>query len=180
MVQYSSCADPTESAARRERTRQAEEEGQFDEAAERMVRASLQVMSTDSPRFVSPEPIDSLERLPVAFRLGPISAPDPPQKPKKRTTSKKKLGRPPGRPPGKAKTRKGLLPSPSALIAGKGKKRKLLIAQPSPRRRLYLDPPQARATPSQAGPSFPVHQGQSPNPPPSARMDFQNPPKLLP
>lgn len=41
MIQYASCPDPTESAARRERVRQAEEQGQFIETAEQMVRASL-------------------------------------------------------------------------------------------------------------------------------------------
>ncbi|KAF2594262.1 hypothetical protein F2Q70_00045682 [Brassica cretica] len=41
MVQYTQCADPTESAARKERLRKAEKEGQLEETAARMVQASL-------------------------------------------------------------------------------------------------------------------------------------------
>ncbi|KAF3524504.1 hypothetical protein F2Q69_00051902 [Brassica cretica] len=42
MVQYTQCADPSESAARKERFRRAEAEGQLEETAARMVQASLE------------------------------------------------------------------------------------------------------------------------------------------
>lgn len=41
MIQYANCPDPAESAARRERVRLAEEQGEFVHTAEQMVRASL-------------------------------------------------------------------------------------------------------------------------------------------
>ncbi|CAN6911473.1 unnamed protein product, partial [Brassica oleracea var. botrytis] len=41
MLQYTSTADPTENAARRERVRQAEKQGQLEETAVRIVRSSL-------------------------------------------------------------------------------------------------------------------------------------------
>ncbi|CAN7108125.1 unnamed protein product, partial [Brassica rapa subsp. narinosa] len=41
MIQYTQCNDPTESAARRERMRKAEEEGDIEEAAALMIQATL-------------------------------------------------------------------------------------------------------------------------------------------
>lgn len=41
MIQYTSYTDPSESAARKERLRQAEEAGQLEETAAHIVRASL-------------------------------------------------------------------------------------------------------------------------------------------
>lgn len=46
MIQYTSCADPTESTASKERFRQAEEQGQVEETAVIMVRASLATQPT--------------------------------------------------------------------------------------------------------------------------------------
>lgn len=141
MVQYASCADPGESAARKERTRLAEEEGQFEETAEQMVRASLNLSAADSRKQLSPEISSSHERIPAALRLGPLSAPPPlPPKSKKRTTAKRKPGRPPGRPPGVSQARKATVPSPATRTVGRSKKRKFLTSQPSPRRRLNMDP----------------------------------------
>lgn len=42
MIQYTTCADPSESAARKERLRQADEAGEFEETAAQMVRVSLE------------------------------------------------------------------------------------------------------------------------------------------
>lgn len=42
MRQYTACADPTESAARKERLRQAEEQVEVEEAAIQMVQANLE------------------------------------------------------------------------------------------------------------------------------------------
>ena len=68
MIQYTSCPDPTESAARRERMRQAEEQGDFEETAARMVRASLdnQILvpqSPNNPQISTHERISALQRL---------------------------------------------------------------------------------------------------------------------
>ncbi|EFH55652.1 predicted protein [Arabidopsis lyrata subsp. lyrata] len=144
MIQYANCADPLESAARKERVRRAEEEGQFEETAEQMVRASLNTSSTDSPILSSSVLELSPVRIHVALRVGPLNAPPIPPKPKKRTIAKKKVGRPPGRPlgrpPGPSLTKKASIPSPRLVAAGRTKKRKLLKVLPSPRRRLIMDP----------------------------------------
>ncbi|XP_020880718.1 serine/arginine repetitive matrix protein 1-like [Arabidopsis lyrata subsp. lyrata] len=106
MVQYASCADPGESAARKERIRLAEAEGQFEETAEQMVRASLNLPSAENRKQTSPDLSSSHERIPAALRLGPLNAPPPlPPKPKKRSTAKRKPGRPPGRPTGASQGR---------------------------------------------------------------------------
>ncbi|KAF2581448.1 hypothetical protein F2Q68_00006298 [Brassica cretica] len=72
MRQYTACADPTESAARKERLRQAEEQGEVEEAAIQMVQANLENLSpTDGRRQrESPTPA-SRERVPATLRLGP-------------------------------------------------------------------------------------------------------------
>lgn len=48
MRQYTSCADPSESAARKERLRQAEDQGQLEDSAAQIVRASLARQSLDT------------------------------------------------------------------------------------------------------------------------------------
>lgn len=121
MVQYTACGDPSESATRRERVRQAEVEGQFEEAAENMVRASM-VSAPLAPHDEDETEIDlSQERIPVALRLGPLNAPAAPRKVKKRSTARKPSGRPPGRPPGKKKQN----PSPLAGAAASSKRNKM-------------------------------------------------------
>uniref|UniRef100_A0A1J3IU49 DUF4283 domain-containing protein n=1 Tax=Noccaea caerulescens TaxID=107243 RepID=A0A1J3IU49_NOCCA len=88
LVQYSSCADPSESAARKERLRIAEERGQVEESAAQMVRAALAnqvsqaaIDSTQAPMYpdlTSPEN-RSQDRIPISQRLGPtfLSEDDP-------------------------------------------------------------------------------------------------------
>lgn len=131
MIKYVNCADPTESAARRERYRQAEDLGQFEETAEQMVRASLQIPSErphESPTSLS----GSHERIPATLRLGPPALPQRLAKSKKRVTGKKKLGRPPGK---KNVSQK----NPKIPVVGAGKRRRTLHPVPSPRRRLNMD-----------------------------------------
>lgn len=72
MRQHTACADPTESAAKKERLRQAEEQGEVEEAAIHMVQANLENLSpTDGRRQrESPTPA-SRERVPATLRLGP-------------------------------------------------------------------------------------------------------------
>ncbi|XP_048603602.1 serine/arginine repetitive matrix protein 1-like [Brassica napus] len=71
MTQYASCADPMESAARKERLRQAEERGQVEESAMQMVKASMARENEGTTARTSQEP-SSNERLPATARLGPI------------------------------------------------------------------------------------------------------------
>ncbi|KAF8044812.1 hypothetical protein N665_6597s0001 [Sinapis alba] len=65
MIQYTNCADPTESAARKERFRKAVEAGELEETALHMVRTSME----NAPLTVSP-PVVSQERIPALLRLG--------------------------------------------------------------------------------------------------------------
>lgn len=84
MTQYSNVADPNESAARKERFRQAEEEGEVEEDAALMVRESLVEQVTAEPIHVEttqdrihvsrrisfpPIPETSAERIPATLRL---------------------------------------------------------------------------------------------------------------
>ncbi|KAF3509475.1 hypothetical protein F2Q69_00009230 [Brassica cretica] len=72
MRQYTACADPTESAARKERLRQAEEQGEVEEAAIQMVQANLENLSPTDGRRQRESPIPaSRERVPATLRLGP-------------------------------------------------------------------------------------------------------------
>lgn len=72
MTQYANCNDPTESAARKERMRQAEELGELEEAATLLVRNEM-----GSLRQERPEPQEEItpSRIPVANRLGPVNEP---------------------------------------------------------------------------------------------------------
>lgn len=77
MIQYTSCADPTESAARKERLRQANQKGQIEEtvtqiAAARIERTSLSNHPTPEEMI---HPPNSSERIPALLRLG---SPPPP------------------------------------------------------------------------------------------------------
>lgn len=127
MLQY---ANPTESTARRERIRQAEELGEFEETAEQMVRASL----PDPPpvqQFQSSqadEGSSSQGRIPASQRLGPVFGNCSKTKPRKKTVAKRK----PGRPPGKRA-------SPKQLVGAKSRNKQLITQHPVPRRRLIMD-----------------------------------------
>lgn len=113
MVQYTQCADPSESAARRERARLAEEKGEFEEAAALIVKASAERFATTQG---TEEPL-SADRVPVALRLGPM-APPPPAIDQINETAPTK--RKPGRPPGSKKIQS----SPKMLKGATSKKRK--------------------------------------------------------
>nr|VDD26459.1 unnamed protein product [Brassica oleracea] len=54
MNQYTMCADPTESAACKERLRQAEEQGLLEETSHMMVKASMQAQAPLAPEEPSP------------------------------------------------------------------------------------------------------------------------------
>ncbi|KAH0900424.1 hypothetical protein HID58_039927 [Brassica napus] len=95
MLQYTQCADPTESPARRERMRIAEEKGQLEKSAIRIAQANLGGNDT-----IEEEPVRIVEksasRTPTVLRLGPPNLPLPLEGPPV-TTEKRKPGRPPGK-----------------------------------------------------------------------------------
>lgn len=113
MVQYTQCADPTESTARKERLRRAEEEGQLEEAAARMVQAGLGDKPEDNQRL---EENPSAERMLIALRLGPVASPVGTLE-QINTTEKRK----PVRPPGKRRIQS----SPKLIRGASARKRKI-------------------------------------------------------
>lgn len=72
MLQYTKCADLTEREARKERVRQAEEQGEMEETAIQMAKATL-IANSERQRVESIE--STPERIPANQRLGP----NPPQ-----------------------------------------------------------------------------------------------------
>ncbi|KAF2567074.1 hypothetical protein F2Q68_00027847 [Brassica cretica] len=68
LLKYTKCADPTEREARLERVRQAEEQGQMEENALIMVRASQNASAAGQN---ATPPNDTPERIPATQRLGP-------------------------------------------------------------------------------------------------------------
>lgn len=130
MLQYTACADPTESAARKERMRQAEECGEPEETAIQMVRAAM--ITAEQPREeviteVSP-------RVPALQRLGPAPIPDDLDAGPSNRKEKRKPGRPPG-----AKTVRA---SPLALGGISARKRKVQQPKaPSCKRKLGTTAP---------------------------------------
>ncbi|KAH0935372.1 hypothetical protein HID58_012489 [Brassica napus] len=121
MAQYTACADPTKSAARKERMRLAEAQGEIEETAIRMVQASKGTTPTRSP------PVEIPARIPAVLRLGPSPQeetrtdgnPEPPTK------------RKPGKPPGKRRTQESPLKITGPLAA---KRRVVQKAQTGKRR----------------------------------------------
>ena len=182
MLQYTQCADPTESAARRERMRMAEEKGQLEKSAIRIAQANLGGSDT-----IEEEPVRSVEksasRTPAVLRLGPPNLPLPLEGPPVITEKRK-----PGRPPGKRKVRQ----SPKTIKGSSSKKRKVQPTKPpTARRKLNTSDgqekrqnPHSRASNSrEAGSS-----SNSDNQPlckmipaiSKRRMDFRNPSPLGP
>ncbi|KAF2607728.1 hypothetical protein F2Q68_00044547 [Brassica cretica] len=130
MIQYTSCADPTESAARRERVRRAEEQGEVEETAENMARRMMneQRALRDSMEVESPEAVTT--RTPAVLRLGDPSLPakvGENSSKQGRVSAKKRLGRPPlTRKPGTTKVKS---------VAGTVKPRKVTMMKGSPKRK---------------------------------------------
>ncbi|KAG5403735.1 hypothetical protein IGI04_009854 [Brassica rapa subsp. trilocularis] len=129
MAQYTSCADPSESAARRERLRLAEEHGEIEQTALKMVRASL---ATQQESPISEENAEPLERVPVRQRLGPPPSakqrlgPLPSEEVSDPPNAGPIVKRKPGRPPGPRK----VAGSPKRVTGTSARKR--LVQQPKP------------------------------------------------
>ncbi|CAN7029521.1 unnamed protein product, partial [Brassica rapa subsp. trilocularis] len=133
MIQYSSCPDPTESAARKTRLRQAEEQGELEEAAAQLVRNSIEMQRMDITEErveVTPERIPALQRLgqgseprSALHRLGPHENSTPRSV---QPTIRKKTA---------SQGAKRLTPSSLAPMGAGIRKRKVAKAAPSPRHR---------------------------------------------
>ncbi|CAF2188981.1 unnamed protein product [Brassica napus] len=155
MNQYTNCADPIESAARKERIRQAELKGQLEESAAQIARAALArtnaVESPPSPPTKSQERVPasqrlgqrdqdteiekdfSQERLPISSRLGPVGNDMFPSEEIAPAPAQK---RKPGRPPGK----RTIASSPGLLPGASSRKRKVQqVRTPNCRRKLQVD-----------------------------------------
>ncbi|KAG5387711.1 hypothetical protein IGI04_029252 [Brassica rapa subsp. trilocularis] len=152
MLQYTNSTDPAESAARRERLRQAEAQGRLDASAARIlqVRQEREETRTD-PTPTPPTKSASQDRVPLASRLGPLNqGPDS----SSRLPIMDRLGplldeitepslqplieaapipkRKPGRPPGSRKANA----SPSAKQVASVKLRKIHVKPPKCKRKL--------------------------------------------
>lgn len=144
MTQYASCADPTESAARKERIRQAEVQGQIETSAVQMVKASM-ARDTTGPAppptletsaqerlpivdRLGPINLASNERVPAVDRLGPLVLRDEDEEPRREDITTMVQARKPGRPPGKRK----VASSPAPIRSSCSRKRKLQQPRPAP------------------------------------------------
>lgn len=183
MLQYTQCADPMESAARRERMRKAEEQGQMEESARRIVRNSFGT----APEVNQMEDlVPSAERIPATLRLGPPTQSPPAAAP---PNTENPVKRKPGRPPGKRTVQQ----SPKLLKGSGSRKRKLQQTKPPlPRRRVTSEAAKgktqkgkARATSSRGSGNTSTNSEDQPicNMIPASarrRVDFQNPSTLGP
>lgn len=109
MTQYASCADPSESAARKERMRLAEEKGETEEVVRNMVATSIALnanqLNAEELNATGTTPLrrsidlsdNSPGRIPALNRLGPPTDPiiSPSEPVEGRIPAKKRLGRPP-------------------------------------------------------------------------------------
>ncbi|KAJ4886081.1 hypothetical protein Rs2_25829 [Raphanus sativus] len=95
MIQYTQVADPTESAARRERLRQAKDRGTLEENALKLVKTSLKRKQT------AIQASTTSTRTPATLRLGPAVQEQTEQPAKDTQTEEIAPKRKPGRPPGK-------------------------------------------------------------------------------
>ena len=144
MTQYASCADPTESAARKERIRQAEVQGQIETSAVQMVKASMArdttgpapppTLATSAQQRLpivdrlGPINLASNERVPAVDRLGPLVLRDEDEEPRREDITTMVQARKPGRPPGKRK----VASSPAPIRSSCSRKRKLQQPRPAP------------------------------------------------
>ncbi|CAH8392300.1 unnamed protein product [Eruca vesicaria subsp. sativa] len=151
---YTSCADPSESAARKERLRHAEAQGELEEAAAVVVRSSSATARFEEQPSASPD-IGSMPRAPIASRLGSLPRKGTDFASSSRVPALARLGplmdevtaddsvtasdtippkqkRKPGRPPG----RKTVHASPLKLVNATPRRRKVHSTKQPPDRKL--------------------------------------------
>ncbi|CAA7061571.1 unnamed protein product [Microthlaspi erraticum] len=170
MAQYTICADPTESAARKERMRLAEENGEFEQTAIQMVIHSIrnhQQRTAEREEEKNLEPLMH-ERVPATLWLGPVLTDIPIEEEPSRVPAKKRLGRPPNK-------KKVIANSPPLT-----KKRRMTQVASSPKRRLLLGSTSKKSnakapTKAKGQPSCSIIPAIS-----KQRMGFQNPSSHLP
>ncbi|KAF8074366.1 hypothetical protein N665_1107s0006 [Sinapis alba] len=156
MVQYTSCVDPTESAARKIRLRQAEEVGEFEETAINMARNTL---ANQAALASSLAPQGTPPRVPALLRLGP--SPTQEMAPEPTIEARRKPGRPPGQ--------KKIASSPKKLVGSSSRKRKVQQTKtPAVRRKTTPIIPQA------AGSRDSLHRGEVPRGTQGRRSTPQN------
>lgn len=181
-IQYTSCADPTESAARKQRVLQGEARGLMAQTAEQIVTAATLTNQSFLESLATPSDIhsDKSQDLPVHPANIPAST---------LPSAKKRRGRPPLN-----------KPKPTQLTGSKSSKRNKVLIQNSPKRR---NTPERTGQPGDTNNSTCKGgkakqrlnlQGEE-NVPSSSkalpkttlipamvkdRVDFQNPPKALP
>ncbi|KAF8106864.1 hypothetical protein N665_0130s0036 [Sinapis alba] len=184
MAQYTQCADPSESAARRERLRRAESEGQVEETAARIIASRIESQVVN----LEVEDTPSAERVPAILRLGPMAPlPPPPTRFNDQTKEAPVPKKRPGRPPGKR-----VVPTSPNLIRGStSRKRKVMQPKPGQARR-KLNPELNTGNPKSKTGGSRESSGKSGsnsedqpilNLLPAAtrrRMDFRNPSSLVP
>ena len=167
MNQYANCSDPAESAARKERLRQAEAQGQIEESAVKMVKASLAREATEAVKLTPADPeAEAHERIPVAERLRPLNiepipqnspvpinevdpalcilvtarvGPAPTNELARTTTSEREAQMTQKREPGRPPSRKMTNPSPSPAPGSCSRKRKVAAKPPVARRRPLVE-----------------------------------------
>lgn len=179
MKLYTSVADPTESAARKERYRLAQEQGEIEQTAAQMVRARL--TNQDKGDMVM-----SPTRVPALLRLGP-SPPPLASHPTGPVETRRKPGKPSG-------SRKKAPNSPNMLMGSSSKKRKVLQTKPPTCRRNFTGlkdkrdnknrPATSRDSSGKRGSAQNSEDQPLCNMIPATRKkkkaDFQNPPPLVP
>lgn len=146
VVQYTQCADPSESAARKERFRRAEAEGQLEETAARMVQASLEDNEDDYQNLRSAEENLSAERIPAQLRLKPMA---PPSLPTDQSVMNASVKRKPGRPSGRRTTQN----SPKTRGTTSLKRKSTQLKPPLARKTQKADAPTTRNPRAKVGTS---------------------------
>ncbi|KAF2536055.1 hypothetical protein F2Q68_00019555 [Brassica cretica] len=131
MNNYTNCADPVESAVRKERFRLAEEAGEVVEAATLMLR----VPPSNNPQNANPSVLrenmsPNPSRIPTTMRLGPIrkTEEEPVTPPETLPVATKRR---PGRPPG----RRNVILYPLSFLGVGVRRRTISKTQPSPLKR---------------------------------------------
>lgn len=188
MSNYANCSDPTESAARKERVRQAEEAGEMEETAALMLSERAPLNPTlENQTLLNNSPVVTPTRISARLRLGPIREDE-------EETEPSPLLRNSGAPKRKP-TRRAASASPLNFLGVGVRRRVIAKTQPSPlKRRTSSTIPRLGENPHRsagskgAGTSTSLRKSKTSKIPlPSSavpqrnkRSDFRDPPSLLP
>ncbi|KAJ4894854.1 Uncharacterized protein Rs2_21648 [Raphanus sativus] len=194
MINYTNHPDPTESTARRERFRQAEEAGEVEETAAMMLNGQAIAQLTDEVQEETRVAISpSSPRIPALLRLGPIQENETTEEPSTplRADTNVTVRRKPGRPSG----RRNITPSPLSFLGAGLRRRVISKTHASPFRRKTLtfiprleENPRKSTTSKKTGASpvtkrskgIKIGRPTSSAPQRVRRTDFRDPPSPLP